>query len=152
MSSSQSKNGQNSTTQTGQAMQQQERQTDQQQRQTGTTTRSGLSQEVSGVQQSSVNDPTIELFNRFVAKDTHCLLGKTGIKLSRVCLGTMNFGRLSSNTFGERPGQLSESEAHKILDRFVELGGNCIDTADFFPWFGSDVGKSEQILGNWLSK
>lgn len=98
-----------------------------------------------------IREPTIDLFNRFVAKDTHCLLGKTGIKLSRVCLGTMNFGNITS-TFGERPGQLDEAQAHTILDRFVKLGGNCIDTADFFPWFGPDVGKTEKIIGNWLTK
>jgi len=38
------------------------------------------------------------------------------------------------------------------LDRFVELGGNCIDTANFFPWFGPTSGESERIIGNWLSK
>jgi aryl-alcohol dehydrogenase-like predicted oxidoreductase len=96
-------------------------------------------------------EPTIDLFNRFVAKDTHCLLGKTGMKLSRLTLGTMNFGKLDTN-IGERPGQLSENDAHKLLDRFVKLGGNCIDTADFFPWFGTDVGKTELMIGNWLSK
>lgn len=115
-------------------------------------------QQVAGLENISVTsaqfvkEPTIDLFNRFVAKDTHCLLGKTGIKLSRVCLGTMNFGHISSSQFGDRPGQLSEQEAHNILDRFVQLGGNCIDTANFFPWFGPDVGKSETIIGNWLSK
>jgi len=99
----------------------------------------------------SEREATIDLFNRFVAKDTHCLLGRSGIKISRVCLGTMNFGEINSD-FGERPGQLSENDAHKILDRYVELGGNCIDTADFFPWFGPDAGKTEEIIGNWLSK
>lgn len=98
-----------------------------------------------------ISDPTIQLFNRLVAKQTHCLLGRTGIKVSRICLGSLNFGKIDSN-FGERPGQLSEEEAHKILDRFLELGGNCIDTADFFPWFGSSTGESETIIGNWLKK
>jgi aryl-alcohol dehydrogenase-like predicted oxidoreductase len=71
--------------------------------------------------------------------------------LSRVNLGTMNFGEIDPR-FGKRPGQLSESDAHKILDRYLELGGNCIDTADFFPWFGDDAGKTETIIGNWLAK
>lgn len=102
-------------------------------------------------QENIKSEPTIELLNRFVAKDTHCLIGRTGVKISRICLGTMNFGKIDS-TFGDRPGQLTESEAHAILDRFVELGGNCIDTADFFPWFGHDVGRTETIIGNWLSK
>jgi hypothetical protein len=98
-----------------------------------------------------IEDPTLELFNRFVANDTHCLLAKTGVKVCRITLGTMNFGKLDSK-YGDRPGQLSEYEAHRILDRYVELGGNCIDTANFFPWFGSHVGKSETIIGNWLKK
>lgn len=99
-----------------------------------------------------LTDATLDLFNRFVAKDTHCLLGKTGMKLSRIALGTMNFGHFKTEQFGSRPGQLSEEEAYKVLCRFVELGGNCIDTADFFPWFGNEnVGRTEEIIGNWLS-
>jgi len=106
---------------------------------------------ISGLKVDEINEPTIELFNRFVAKDTHCLLGRTGVKISRVCLGTMNFGSIDSQ-FGKRPGQLNEEQAHTILDRYVELGGNCIDTSDFYPWFGPDVGKTETIIGNWLAK
>lgn len=105
-----------------------------------------------GVPQHShqtVTDPTIQLFNRLVAKQTHCLLGRTGVKVSRLCLGSLNFGKLDSS-FGERPGQLNEQEAHNILDKFVQLGGNCIDTADFFPWFGKSTGQAETIIGNWL--
>lgn len=93
--------------------------------------------------QQPIRDATIEYFNSFVAKNTHCLLGRTGLKVSRISLGTMNFGKIDP-TFGERPGQVDEDEAHQILDRFVELGGNCIDTADFFPWFGS-CGESERL-------
>jgi hypothetical protein len=97
------------------------------------------------------SEPTLEFFNNLVGENTHCLLGRTGFKVSRVCLGTMNFGDIDKE-FGERPGQLNESEAHKILDKYVELGGNCIDTANFFPWFGSTSGKSEEIIGNWLKE
>lgn len=99
--------------------------------------------------QHGVSDPTIQLFNRLVARQTHCLLGRTGIKISRISLGSLNFGKMDSK-FGERPGQLSEQEAHKVLDKFVQMGGNCIDTADFFPWFGSCIGEAEKIIGNWL--
>ena len=99
----------------------------------------------------SFTDPTISFFNQLVAKNTHCLLGRTGVKVSRICLGSMNFGEIDKN-YGERPGQLSEEKAHKILDKYVELGGNCIDTANFFPWFGSNVGESESIIGSWLNK
>jgi aryl-alcohol dehydrogenase-like predicted oxidoreductase len=63
----------------------------------------------------------------------------------------MNFGKIDER-FGKRPGQLTEKEAHKILDRYLELGGNCIDTAEFFPWFGSTMGDSERFIGNWLQK
>lgn len=97
-----------------------------------------------------VRDATIDYLNSFVAKNTHCLLGRTGVKVSRITLGTMNFGKIDP-TFGDRPGQLEEAEAHQILDRYVELGGNCIDTADFFPWFGT-CGESERIVGSWLER
>ena len=43
--------------------------------------------------------------------------------------------------------QCSEEDAHAILDRFVERGGNFIDTAD-----GYAKGMSEKIIGNWLVK
>lgn len=98
--------------------------------------------------QPSMIEPTIDAFNQLVARNTHSLLGRTGIKVSKVCLGTMNFGKIDAK-FGERPGQLEEKEAHAILDRFLELGGNCIDTANFYPWFGNE-GLSETIIGNWL--
>jgi aryl-alcohol dehydrogenase-like predicted oxidoreductase len=102
------------------------------------------------VEQNQI-DPTLELFNQSVPSQTHCLLGRTGVRVSRVTLGSMNFGQLDSK-FGSRPGQLNEEEAHKILDRYLELGGNCIDTANFFPWFGSTAGQSEEIIGNWFAK
>lgn len=97
-----------------------------------------------------VRDATIDMLNSLVAKNTHCLLGRTGVKVSRLSLGTLNFGRIDPQ-FGDRPGQLEEVEAHRILDRYVELGGNCIDTASFFPWFGT-CGESERIVGSWLEK
>jgi len=96
-------------------------------------------------------DPTVNLFNRLFNRETHTLLGRSGVKVSRICLGSMNFGKLDER-FGDRQGQLDEGQAHEILDRFVELGGNCIDTANFFPWFGSTCGDSERIIGNWLAK
>ncbi len=62
------------------------------------------------------------------------LLGRTGLKVSELCLGAMTFGRESS-----------EEESNRILDRFVEAGGNFIDTADVYG-----RGRSEEILGKWL--
>ena len=43
--------------------------------------------------------------------------------------------------------QLSEEQSHQIMDRFVELGGNFIDTANVYAF-----GKSEEIIGTWLQK
>ncbi len=83
--------------------------------------------------------------------DTHNFLGDSGIKVSKICLGTLTFGTIDK-TFGERPGQLTGSEAHCILDRYVELGGNFIDTGAFYPFFGNTAGESESIIGSWLAR
>jgi aryl-alcohol dehydrogenase-like predicted oxidoreductase len=62
-------------------------------------------------------------------------LGKTGLKVSELCLGAMTFGRESS-----------EEVSRQILDDFVEAGGNFIDTADVYT-----RGASEQVVGGWLA-
>lgn len=61
-------------------------------------------------------------------------LGRTGLRVSELCLGTMTFGRESS-----------EEESRMILDRFVEAGGNFLDSADVYS-----KGTSEEIIGRWL--
>jgi aryl-alcohol dehydrogenase-like predicted oxidoreductase len=61
-------------------------------------------------------------------------LGTTGLKVSELCLGTMTFGR-----------ETSPEDSHQILDRFIDAGGNFIDTADVYT-----QGASEQIIGDWL--
>lgn len=61
-------------------------------------------------------------------------MGKTGLRVSELCLGAMTFGREST-----------EEDSLKILDRFVEAGGDFIDTANVYS-----SGKSEEILGRWL--
>lgn len=61
-------------------------------------------------------------------------LGKTGLKVSELCMGTMTFGR-----------QIDEKESHGILDAFASGGGNFIDTADVYSG-----GNSEKIVGSWL--
>jgi aryl-alcohol dehydrogenase-like predicted oxidoreductase len=61
-------------------------------------------------------------------------LGRTGMKVSELCLGAMTFGR-----------ETSEEDSYRMLDRFVEAGGNFIDTADVYS-----QGVSETILGRWL--
>ncbi|HYL59610.1 MAG TPA: aldo/keto reductase [Candidatus Acidoferrales bacterium] len=58
-------------------------------------------------------------------------LGGTGLKVSELCLGCMTFGR-----------ETNESVARKILDRFIDVGGNFIDTANVYA-----AGASEEILG-----
>ncbi len=61
-------------------------------------------------------------------------LGKTGLKVSELCLGAMTFGWTTE-----------EEDSRHIMDCFVEAGGNFIDTADVYS--GS---KSEEIVGRWL--
>lgn len=63
-------------------------------------------------------------------------LGKTGLKVSELCLGAMTFGR-----------ETSEEDSHQILDRFLEAGGNFVDTADVYS-----AGVSEAIVGRWLKQ
>ena len=64
-------------------------------------------------------------------------LGNTGLKVSELCMGTMTFGAMS---FGA-----SEEISRRMLDRFVEAGGNFIDTANVY-----NDGVSEEIIGRWL--
>lgn len=67
-------------------------------------------------------------------------LGRTGLKVSRLCLGTMNFGV-----------HTSEEDSHKIMDRALEHGINFFDTANTYGWkLGEDV--TEQIIGRWFAK
>jgi aryl-alcohol dehydrogenase-like predicted oxidoreductase len=67
-------------------------------------------------------------------------LGRTGLKVSRLCLGTMNFGW---NT--------SESDSFAIMDKAIELGLNFFDTANVYGWKLGE-GLTEQILGRWLDQ
>lgn len=69
-------------------------------------------------------------------------LGRTGLKVSEFCLGTMTFG--SSPSPRTVPGS-GEKESLEVLDRFLALGGNFVDTAD-----GYADGRSEEILGKGL--
>lgn len=61
-------------------------------------------------------------------------LGRTGVRVSELCLGAMTFGR-----------ETEEDVSYQILDKFVDSGGNFIDTADVYS-----QGISETILGRWL--
>ena len=70
-------------------------------------------------------------------------LGRTGIKVSRICLGSMTFGE-----------QNSEQDGHRQMDMAVEHGVNFIDTAEryAFPGKKETCGRSEEIIGSWLKK
>jgi aryl-alcohol dehydrogenase (NADP+) len=69
-------------------------------------------------------------------------LGRTGLSVSRLCLGTMTFGL-----------QCEEPLSHAILDRAAEGGVDFLDTADVYPLGGgaNTVGRTEEIVGAWLS-
>jgi len=68
-------------------------------------------------------------------------LGRTGLNVSRLALGTMTFGL-----------QTDEAVSHRILDRAAEGGINFLDTADVYPLGGdtATAGRTEEIVGRWL--
>jgi len=71
----------------------------------------------------------------------HVNLGRTGLAVSRLCLGTMTFGL-----------QCDEVQSHAILDKAAEGGVYFLDTADVYP-LGGDIqtaGRTEEIVGGWL--
>lgn len=67
-------------------------------------------------------------------------LGRSGLKVSRLCLGTMNFGPFTS-----------DKDSFKIMDRALELGINFFDTANVY---GSEIGPgyTEELLGKWFKQ
>jgi NDP-hexose 2,3-enoyl reductase len=65
-------------------------------------------------------------------------LGRTGLSVSRLCLGTMNFG-----------WQIGEPESHALLDRALDSGLNFVDTANMY---GGADGLTERIIGTWFDK
>jgi aryl-alcohol dehydrogenase-like predicted oxidoreductase len=68
-------------------------------------------------------------------------LGRTGLLVSRLCLGTMTFG-----------WSADEATSHAIMDAAVEQGINFFDTADIYSFWieGNKGGESETIIGTWL--
>jgi aryl-alcohol dehydrogenase-like predicted oxidoreductase len=70
-------------------------------------------------------------------------MGRTGLKVSAICFG--------GNVFG---WTVDEAKSFEILDCFLELGGNFIDTADAYStWVPGHVGgESEVVIGNWLKE
>ncbi|MFD7610350.1 aldo/keto reductase [Streptomyces sp. NPDC059828] len=67
-------------------------------------------------------------------------LGRTGLKVSRLVLGTMNFGP-----------QTDEADSHTIMDAALDAGINFFDTANAYGW-GANKGRTEKIIGNWFAK
>ncbi|HIT75372.1 MAG TPA: aldo/keto reductase [Candidatus Avipropionibacterium avicola] len=68
------------------------------------------------------------------------LLPGTDLTVSALCLGTASFG-----------SRLSEAESRRMLDHFVDLGGNFIDTAlNYADWHHPEPAISEKVIGRWL--
>ncbi|MEW1923559.1 aldo/keto reductase [Streptomyces sp. NPDC088360] len=70
----------------------------------------------------------------------HTQLGRTGLRVSRLALGTVNFG-----------GRVEEPEAHRLMDHALERGINLIDTANTYGW-RVHKGHTEEVIGRWLDK
>jgi aryl-alcohol dehydrogenase-like predicted oxidoreductase len=67
-------------------------------------------------------------------------LGRTGLKVSRLCLGTMNFGP-----------HTTEQDSFAIMDKALDLGINFFDTANVYGWKTGE-GVTEQIIGRWFAQ
>jgi aryl-alcohol dehydrogenase-like predicted oxidoreductase len=67
-------------------------------------------------------------------------LGRTGLRVSRLCLGTMNFGP-----------KTEEQDAYSIMDKAHDVGINFFDTANVYGWKKGE-GVTEQIVGRWFAK
>ena len=67
-------------------------------------------------------------------------LGRTGLKVSRFCLGTMNFGP-----------ETTEADSFAIMDKALDLGINFFDTANVYGWKTGE-GVTEQIVGRWFAQ
>lgn len=70
----------------------------------------------------------------------YAALGRSGLKVSRLCLGTMNFGV-----------DTDEREAYRIMDAALDAGINFFDTANVYGGVGSR-GKTEEIIGRWFAQ
>jgi aryl-alcohol dehydrogenase-like predicted oxidoreductase len=67
-------------------------------------------------------------------------LGRSGLSVSRLCLGTMNFG-----------WKTEEADSHQIMDRALAEGINFFDTANVYG-FDAGKGRTEEVLGSWFSQ
>ena len=73
----------------------------------------------------------------------HRNLGRTGLKVSNICLGTMQWGWTAD-----------EAASRTVMDAFVEAGGNFVDTADIYSFWAENNpgGVSEEIIGRWMKE
>lgn len=67
-------------------------------------------------------------------------LGRTGLRVSRLCLGTMNFGPVTT-----------EPDSFAIMDQAIDAGINFFDSANVYGW-GDNRGWTERIVGNWFAQ
>lgn len=67
-------------------------------------------------------------------------LGRSGLQVSKLCLGTMNFGV-----------DTDEREAFRIMDAALDAGINFFDTANTYGW-GKNAGRTEEIIGRWFAQ
>ncbi|MFF7788114.1 aldo/keto reductase [Streptomyces sp. NPDC007991] len=71
---------------------------------------------------------------------TRTRLGRTGLTVSRLCLGTVNFG-----------GRVEEPQAHRLMDHAFHGGIDFIDTANIYGW-RVHKGHTEEVIGRWFTK
>ena len=70
------------------------------------------------------------------------MLNGTDLSVSKLCMGTVNFGTT-----------LTQEQSHAHLDRFMEHGGNFLDTAHVYSnWIPGETSRSEKIIGSWLKR
>ena len=70
----------------------------------------------------------------------HTQMGRSGLKVSRLCLGTMNFGP-----------ETTEADSFAVMDKAIDLGINFFDTANVYGWKKGE-GVTEQIVGRWYAQ
>ncbi|RCV48631.1 aldo/keto reductase [Marinitenerispora sediminis] len=74
-----------------------------------------------------------------VAHAPHTRLGRTALRVSRLCLGTVNFG-----------GRVEEADAHALMDHALAHGVDFVDTADIYGW-RVHRGYTEELIGRWFA-
>jgi aryl-alcohol dehydrogenase-like predicted oxidoreductase len=76
-------------------------------------------------------------------------LGRTGLRVSRICLGTACFGYISGKMFNNL--EMTEERSFQLMDLAIENGINFFDTADVYGW-DQGVGLSENVIGHWFAQ